>query len=69
MNQKFVAPNDPILNKAAQYVSRDAITKDETKHNIEALTPEGRLIEEMHQGYVARILQHEIDHLISNSIG
>jgi peptide deformylase len=152
MNQKFVAPNDPILNKIAQPVSLDEINHDETKQHIEAMldvaygnrldrtkptvvglaapqigiskriiavdigadgkgglanlklyinpeityqsddtsdwyegcwstdrvcgivsrsneikikayTPEGKEIEETHKGYVARIFQHEIDHL------
>ena len=30
---------------------------------IEALTPNGEIIQEEHKGYIARIFQHEIDHL------
>lgn len=30
---------------------------------IKALTPNGEIIQEKHTGYVARIFQHEIDHL------
>lgn len=34
-----------------------------SKIRIKALTQEGKQIEEEHEGYVARIFQHEIDHL------
>ncbi len=34
-----------------------------TKIKIKAFTKEGQLIEEEHEGYTARIFQHEIDHL------
>src|SRR3989338_4005272 len=34
-----------------------------TKIKIKALTREGQLVEEKHEGYTARIFQHEIDHL------
>lgn len=34
-----------------------------TKIKVKALTREGKLVEEEHEGYTARIFQHEIDHL------
>ncbi len=33
------------------------------KIKIKAYTPEGKMVEEYHEGYVGRIFQHEIDHL------
>lgn len=36
------------------------------KVRVRALTPTGGIIEEEHEGYVARIFQHEIDHLEGN---
>jgi peptide deformylase len=34
-----------------------------TKIKIKALTQKGKKVEEQHEGYIARIFQHEIDHL------
>ena len=34
-----------------------------SKIKVEAYTPEGKLVRESHYGYIARIFQHEIDHL------
>ncbi len=34
-----------------------------TTIKIKALTQEGKVVEERHEGYTARIIQHEIDHL------
>ncbi|KKQ73712.1 MAG: Peptide deformylase 1 [Candidatus Woesebacteria bacterium GW2011_GWB1_38_5b] len=34
-----------------------------TKVKVKAYNPEGKVVTETHEGYVARIFQHEIDHL------
>lgn len=39
------------------------IVQRPTKIKIKAFTREGELVEEEHEGYTARIFQHEIDHL------
>src|SRR3989344_6610421 len=44
-------------NRVCGIVSRPA------KIKINAYTPEGRSVKETHEGYIARIFQHEIDHL------
>lgn len=43
--------------KICGIVSRPATIK------VKAFTPDGELIEEKYKGYIARIFQHEIDHL------
>ena len=39
------------------------IVKRPLKIKVKAYTPDGKVITESHSGYVARIFQHEIDHL------